>query len=683
MKTPQVVSTPAKNAEITVENSKKYIFAYLRKSTKKLSQEDSIRSQNESVMNRASELWINESDILKFYDEWVSGFKYVKTNNGEVVWIPRQGFSDMLKALDASDKPCILFVYDVSRLGRNMSDGMIVIEKLGIGSGQQVKISKIYFTAWRGDEWDARTRKTYIQDRFNIVEGESEKKQEYMHDNIKSWFRKDIFPPMIPTPPWLTATHEGLAENDSMPFVRQAMQMRINGRQMKDICSFLRTVWVKMTVSNISEIIFKNKLYIGTYVAKKWFMKGEEKSGLLFVNKKTPITVEFFEKLQKHLWAKKSKYGAKQEYNPILSLLRFQEDPTKAISIDKKSGKYINFKSSAFWGFSISEKKVFKMFITYLAWVFDQLYHSQYWDELHRLDSREWEIYQTMGKRYIAFLEEEYPFLRLEQPNKYPKRLLGEIGKAQFDWWNHPNTETKDFYHISLRSEWERLKNDFRTEILTDDESLYQIQEKCRLLLKKEVISLGIYSSLDDMSVWERLNEKRRWKMRLEAYVILADIIEKNKPQKLEEVERIRASELALKMQEKKKKMAEQAIIPEKYAELEYPYALAKKKIDAIQKEIDKIDKEILELGEATDIEQFFRRLPEVLSKTFELSSKVLHSEEIETMKDDIYKLIEITTFELSIDTEKELQIKLFEVLETLKNWWFLNGAPDKNRTCV
>lgn len=56
MKTPQVVSMPAKNAEVVIENPKKYIFAYLRKSTKKASQSDSIHSQNESVMDKAREL---------------------------------------------------------------------------------------------------------------------------------------------------------------------------------------------------------------------------------------------------------------------------------------------------------------------------------------------------------------------------------------------------------------------------------------------------------------------------------------------------------------------------------------------------------------------------------------------------------------------------------------------------
>jgi hypothetical protein len=44
----------------------------------------------------------------------------------------------------------------------------------------------------------------------------------------------------------------------------------------------------------------------------------------------------------------------------------------------------------------------------------------------------------------------------------------------------------------------------------------------------------------------------------------------------------------------------------------------------------------------------------------------VLSSEEIEGMKDEIYKLIELTVFELPIDNKKELIVKLFEGLDDL-----------------
>lgn len=58
------------------------------------------------------------------------------------------------------------------------------------------------------------------------------------------------------------------------------------------------------------------------------------------------------------------------------------------------------------------------------------------------------------------------------------------------------------------------------------------------------------------------------------------------------------------------------------------------------------------------------KRLPEVLNKTFELSRRVLSSAESETMKGDIFKLLEICTFELSINNKKELKVKLFDELK-------------------
>jgi len=100
--------------------------------------------------------------------------------------------------------------------------------------------------------------------------------------------------------------------------------------------------------------------------------------------------------------------------------------------------------------------------------------------------------------------------LRLEQAGRYPKRLLFEIGKAQFEWWSHPQTKPKAFYHIILESEWEKLKSSFDPELLKNDIAMRKIQEQCRQLLKQEVVSLGKYSSLDDISIWGRLNEKRK-----------------------------------------------------------------------------------------------------------------------------------------------------------------------------
>lgn len=86
-----------------------------------------------------------------------------------------------------------------------------------------------------------------------------------------------------------------------------------------------------------------------------------------------------------------------------------------------------------------------------------------------------------------------------------------------------------------------------------------------------------------------------------------------------------------------------------------------------IQKEIEVIDEQILGLSESVDMEQFFDRLPSILAKTFELSSRVLSQEENELKREELYKVIELATFELNPITKKELQIKLFPALETLR----------------
>jgi len=85
-----------------------------------------------------------------------------------------------------------------------------------------------------------------------------------------------------------------------------------------------------------------------------------------------------------------------------------------------------------------------------------------------------------------------------------------------------------------------------------------------------------------------------------------------------------------------------------------------------IEKSINRIEKEINELSESSDMEKYLERLPLILSKTFELASKAIPKAEDDGMKDDILKLLEITTVELTISNKKELKVKLFDVLDRL-----------------
>ena len=85
-----------------------------------------------------------------------------------------------------------------------------------------------------------------------------------------------------------------------------------------------------------------------------------------------------------------------------------------------------------------------------------------------------------------------------------------------------------------------------------------------------------------------------------------------------------------------------------------------------MENSIKLIDEQINEFLQGTDMEQYLERLPEILLKTFELTSNAISKGKTHDNKDDLLKLIEITTFELTVSNKKELKVKLFEVLDKL-----------------
>lgn len=87
-------------------------------------------------------------------------------------------------------------------------------------------------------------------------------------------------------------------------------------------------------------------------------------------------------------------------------------------------------------------------------------------------------------------------------------------------------------------------------------------------------------------------------------------------------------------------------------------------------RKIKNMQNQISELSESTASEEFIARIPELLEKTFELSSKVHYKKENTTPKDDIIMLLEFITVELVINDKKELSIELFWVLTNLIKYW-------------
>ncbi len=99
-----------------------------------------------------------------------------------------------------------------------------------------------------------------------------------------------------------------------------------------------------------------------------------------------------------------------------------------------------------------------------------------------------------------------------------------------------------------------------------------------------------------------------------------------------------------------------------------YPLELVNEAVESKNIEIKTIEDKIQTLSQAGEIEHFIDTLPDILAKTFELSKKAIMDQEFEQSREDIMKLIEITTFELTVNTKKELRITLFDWLEDFQN---------------
>lgn len=680
--------------QTTKSTIKKPIFAYLRMSTKKKNQEDSIENQNNKVLAQARSLGIDVEEIQRFEDAGVTWFKNVKTKNGKIESRPRAWLTKLLAAIDAVKIPCLLFAYDPSRLARNSNDGGVIIERLWHNWNEQ-KIEKIYFSMGDGDMWDGKTQKTDMISSFMLAERESEKRSDHMKDNINGHLTKSIFPPMTPTPPWLKATKNGLEITDEMQYVQRAMEMRIEGKSLKAIYKYTSSKNIKTSQNSITDTIFLNSLYIGTYQDRQ----GEIFENLRFVSWKPPISPVFFAELRKHIGMKTGWYGEKQEEWDIISrLLAWEQDinKTKSFSLDIKKDKHRNYKSSAFWGFSKSESKILKDFIDQAIPKIVTIYFNFYdkkreefenqmnlefkWlsaseHTINRTDVQitQWEeelkILETENSRIALIMALYLDWLSLN--DLCTMNLLGLLDESVY--------QNKIFNNANEKERMERQKKHFMRQFSSEFIDLEIVHNNAFSDYWKqywELYNLNTIDFLNNINEYDmgRIRAKNYSKDRLISVINESNTLDIDVEKKLKEEEREQLQAQNEKLEEGKKTILKNAL---KWG---YPIEIANELIQDIEKEIESGKLRLEKLWESTDIEQFMERLPEVLSKTFELASRVLSNTDINTFKNDLRQLIEIVTFELEISTKKELTVKLFEGLNNLV---FSNGAPDKNRTCV
>ncbi|HRI36906.1 MAG TPA: hypothetical protein PK765_07860 [bacterium] len=96
----------------------------------------------------------------------------------------------------------------------------------------------------------------------------------------------------------------------------------------------------------------------------------------------------------------------------------------------------------------------------------------------------------------------------------------------------------------------------------------------------------------------------------------------------------------------------------------------AREEIEETTKDMDSdlraLESRISDLSRDTEMERYLDRLPEMLLETVELASNGISRAKIEDLRADLKTLLEISTVELTVTNKKELQVKLFEVLEGL-----------------
>lgn len=88
------------------------MFAYLRKSTKKAQQEQSIEKQKSSIINFTNSININIKNIEYFIDEWYFGFNGITHTWKNKYTRQRKEFTRLLNTVRKVKQPCKILVYD-------------------------------------------------------------------------------------------------------------------------------------------------------------------------------------------------------------------------------------------------------------------------------------------------------------------------------------------------------------------------------------------------------------------------------------------------------------------------------------------------------------------------------------------------------------------------------------------
>lgn len=589
------------------------IFAYLRRSTSKVEQSESLIQQEDGIFSIVKKLWLEKEEI-RYFAETYSGFENKR----------RKKWGEMINEIDKLKEPCIILARDISRLSRNPTDSQWIMDRLYWDNKHKIKIDKIYTLDYENiKEWNRSTDKDEVHKVLSAWYYDSLDTRRKSIGGILLKLENWEFPYKAPKglESFMQWTKRVLRQNDKMPFVRKAFEMKVEWITHKEISKYLKKYWeIKLSDRELTDRLFKNTMYIWEYTEKTtWLHYPQENTKpFLFAEWVPPIKRDLWEKVQRTFGRKNSQYWELQEWDILAEKLRTES--WKRMSKYLAKWKYPNYKNTID-KINISEWKILEDFV--------------------------WHI-----RNYIQISYEKIIKIILDRQNEARQAL---------EWIKEWDSLKSLIVFENVKFNWGKI-NIWDTNI-----SLDWIHTRGKVT-NCYIDSEGDLNFELCIPEWnELIKDKNEQKRALEiANIALSFFIEKDfsikntsfQNEKNEQIKKLEMEKWVF--EEKKKNYRRNAVLA----------GFTKEEIEMESKDMDLsikiIEEKIAEFSENTDMEKYLQRLPEVLLKTFELTSNALYEKEIKGIKDDIIKLVELTTFELTINNEKELKIKLFEVLDRL-----------------
>lgn len=344
------------------------VFAYLRRSTSKKEQEDSLLQQKDGVNSIIKKLGL-KTEKVRYFIETESWFE--NTN--------RKEWGKMLDEIDRSPRQVVVLCRDFSRLTRNPTDGQKIMDRLyGDNSLKwKVKIAKI-FTLEYGEikTWDKSTDKEDIHRILSAAYYDSLDTRKKSIGGILMKLENGEFPyhPPRGLKHILWKDKRILKQDDKMPFVRHAFEMKAEKRGHKEISQYLKQYGgIKIGYKELTDRYFANIVYIGRYIEKNTNRKFDR---ILFFEGKPPISDTLWDRVQNTLGKRGRTYRNESEKDIFEE--KWKTSLGGLLARDIKKGKHVYYKNTKA-KVNISQKLIIEAFnqkICDLIWVFYHQYRK-------------------------------------------------------------------------------------------------------------------------------------------------------------------------------------------------------------------------------------------------------------------------------------------------------------------